>query len=298
MAGRASGGKTPGACPGMTSPREGRFMKFSTKCFLHVQYAVGRLAVVFIALLAIIVMRVLGYRVRDMKEIRRKVREAFQTHDGPWVICPNHLTMIDSIVIEYAMVPLYRYIGNYRLLPWNLPERANFHTNPVFTFLCYLTKCIPISRGGDRDRMRETLAKCNYLLQRKESILIFPEGGRSRTGFVSEDSFSYGVGRFIMANRSCRVLCVYMRGDGQKTYSGIPRPGERFTMDIEPFDPHTEERGLKGQREYARQIVERLAVMEKRYFETCGQRHHRSDDQRRDREEPRYPIHKKSLHHV
>ncbi|TFG89639.1 MAG: 1-acyl-sn-glycerol-3-phosphate acyltransferase [Syntrophobacterales bacterium] len=267
-------------------------MKFLTRLLLYVQYSVGRVAIVFMALIVYIFIRVLRYRVRDIKKVRERVRDAFEAHDGPWIICPNHLTMIDSVVIEYAMVPLYRYITNYRMLPWNLPEAANFSANPIMAFLCYLAKCIPISRGGDMDKMRETLAKCNYLLKKKESILIFPEGGRSRTGFVSDETFSYGVGRFIMANRECKILCIYMRGDGQESYSGIPRLGERFTVEVETFDPQTEYKGLKGQREYARQIVEKLAVMEKRYFDTCGKRHHRFDGPRSDREEPRYSLHK------
>ncbi|MBN2568532.1 MAG: 1-acyl-sn-glycerol-3-phosphate acyltransferase [Deltaproteobacteria bacterium] len=273
-------------------------MKFSTKFFLCIQYAVGRVTVVLMALLVFIFIRALGYRVREIQNIRDRVKKAFEAHDGPWIICPNHLTMIDSVVIEYAMAPLYRYIINYRMLPWNLPERANFNTNPVVALLCYLAKCIPVSRGGDRDKMRETLAKCNYLLKSKESILVFPEGGRSRTGFVRKDAFSYGVGRFIMANRDCKILCVYLRGDRQNSYSGIPRPGERFTMEVEILDPHTEYKGLKGQRDYARQIVENLAVMEKRYFDTCGKRHHRSDDHRSDGEEQRCSLYKKSLYRV
>lgn len=258
----------------------------------------GRISVVFIVPLVFIFMRVLGYRVRDIKQIREQVRKAYETHEGPWIICPNHLTMIDSVIIEYAMISLSRYVVNYRMLPWNLPERSNFSTNPIVALLCYLTKCIPISRGGDRDKIRETLAKCNYLLGRKESILIFPEGGRSRTGFVREDTFSYGVGRFLMSNNECKVLCVYLRGDRQDTYSGIPRLGERFTMEVETFNPYTEYRGLKGQREYARQIVEHLAVMEKRYFEICGKRHNRSDNPRSSKEEPRCSLHEKGLYQV
>lgn len=273
-------------------------MKRVTRCLLYVQYSTGRIFVVVMALLVFILIRALGYRVRDIEKIREQVRNAYEAHEGPWIICPNHLTMIDSVIIEYAMMPLYRYITNYRMLPWNLPERSNFNTNPVVALLCYLTKCIQISRGGDRDKMRETLAKCNYLLRRKESILIFPEGGRSRTGFVSEDTFSYGVGRFIMSNSECRILCVYLRGDRQDTYSGIPRVGERFTMEVETFDPHTEYKGLKGQRECARQIVEHLAVMENRYFEICGKRHNRSDNSRGDEKESRYSLYKKGLYRV
>ncbi len=66
-------------------------------------------------------------------------------------------------------------------------------------------------------------------------------------------------------------MLVYLRGDGQETYGTIPRFGERFTMNVEVFDPGREDGGgLRLQREYARRIVERLAGMEEEYFAGRG----------------------------
>jgi len=175
--------------------------------------------------------------------------------------------MIDSVIVAYAIAPLYLYMLQYRLLPWNLPEQANFQSNIFLAIICYLSKCVPVHRGGDRGKMKATLDTCQYLLEKKESLLIFPEGGRSRTGRVDTENFSYGVGRLIAHADDCRVLCIYLRGDGQKTYSSIPKFGEHFTGKIETFIPDMENGGLKAQRNCARQIVERLARMEKECFD-------------------------------
>ncbi|MBW2558134.1 MAG: 1-acyl-sn-glycerol-3-phosphate acyltransferase [Deltaproteobacteria bacterium] len=191
----------------------------------------------------------------------------FKQHRGPWIVCPNHLTMIDSVILAYAMAPLHGYMLKYRILPWNLPERANFQSNIFLSVLCYLAKCIPISRGGDRRKMKSTMDKCAYLLKNGESLLIFPEGGRSRTDRVDTEDFSYGVGRLIANSTDCRVMCIYLRGDGQKTYSNIPEFGEHFTIRIETFSPDMENRRLKAQRSCAKQIVEHLSRMEKDYFD-------------------------------
>jgi hypothetical protein len=115
--------------------------------------------------------------------------------------------------------------------------------------------------------MRKNLDKCIYLLRRGDNIMIFPEGRRSRTGRVNKEDFSYGVGRFIKNVENCKVMCMYLRGDKQTSYSNIPVWGEKFSVQIEVFTPeHMEGSDLRAQREYAKQIIDRLAQMEEKYF--------------------------------
>jgi hypothetical protein len=244
-----------------------------TKCLVYLQFILGSLLVFVFGPLIFLAIKLMRYRVRDLSKTRKEVRALLAKHKGPWMICPNHLTMIDSVVLAYAMAPLHRYMLNYRILPWNLPESANFQSNVFLAIICYLAKCIPVSRGGDRKKMKSTMDKCTYLLEKGERLLIFPEGKRSRTGRVDTENFSYGVGRLTNNNSDCHVMCIYLRGDGQDTYSNIPRFGERFTMHIEAFKPHTERKGLKAQRDCAEQIVKQLDRMENDYFDRqryCG----------------------------
>ena len=62
------------------------------------------------------------------------------------MICANHLTMIDSLILTYGLLSGQDHLRRYDRVPWNLPERANFQSHFILIFLCYLAKCIPISR--------------------------------------------------------------------------------------------------------------------------------------------------------
>ena len=97
--------------------------------------------------------------------------------------------------------------------------------------------------------------------------MIFPEGGRSRTGRVEPDSAMYDVGRVIRSVPGCRVLCVYMRGEAQRAYSDIPARGECFGLSLSEMDPKTDHSGLRASRDIARQVVQRLIEMERDYFD-------------------------------
>ncbi len=247
------------------------------RMWLAVQNALSSLAAIFFIPVCMVIIRLMGYRFRDLRAFRRRCRELFSRHGGGWLICANHLTLVDSAFIAFALLSFGGAILHYRRFPWNLPERRNFNRNPVDTILCYLMKCIPITRGGDREEVKRTLEKCDYLLSQGHSILVFPEGGRSRTGRIDVENYAYGVGRFVKNLDRMKIMCIYFRGDRQETYSSIPKPGDTFTMDVEVFEPRRlEYNGLKAQRDYAGQIIRQLSRMEERYFES-RERHCRLD---------------------
>lgn len=238
---------------------------------LGLQYVLGRIAVVLTAPLCFLFVRAMGYRIRDIGAIRKEVKRICREYPGPWIVCPNHLTMIDSLVVSYGMLSFADHILHFRRVLWNLPERKNFQRNPFLALLCYLVKCLPVDRGGSREELQRLMEKCARVMGWGQSLLIFPEGGRSRTALINQENFSYGVGRFLDENSDCRVMCVYLRGDGQERYGMMPRRRERFTMVVEVFDPGVVEGGgLRRQREYARRIIERLAGMEAEYFARRG----------------------------
>ena len=235
--------------------------------FLGLQYLLGRLAVVITGPLIFLAVRLRGYRIRDLERIRSEVARPQKEHEGPWIICPNHLTMIDSVLISIGMASLFAHMLRFKRVPWNLPERDNFQRNLLLAVLCYLAKCLPVNRGGSREELQRLFDKCRHVLGWRQSLMIFPEGGRSRTGRVDKEGFSYGVGRFLDECPGCKILLVYLRGDDQEEFGMIPRLGERFTMTVEVFDPgKLDGGGLRLQREYARRIIERLAGMEEEYF--------------------------------
>jgi 1-acyl-sn-glycerol-3-phosphate acyltransferase len=238
---------------------------------LSLQQFLGTIASVVTAPLCFIFVKLRGYSIRDLKKLREDVKKLSREYTGPWLICPNHLTMIDSLVITYGLMSLSDHILHFRHVPWNMPERKNFHKNIFLVILCYLLKCIPVDRGGSREKVQQLLDKCMQVLDWKQRLVIFPEGTRSRNGRVDRENFSYGVGRLVDERKDVRVMVVYLRGDGQETWGSIPRFRETFTMTVEAFTPKRREGGgLRVQRDYAREIVERLAMMEERYFASRG----------------------------
>jgi hypothetical protein len=210
---------------------------------------------------------VLGYRIEELRGFRREYRRVCLKRGGPLMICANHLTMIDSLVIAWALGSPWWYFRHFRTLPWNVPERSIFAATRFMRMLIYALKCLPVERGGNRLEVTEVLTRLTYAVSNHEVALIFPEAGRSRTGRVDPDSAASGVGRIFRSVPNCTVICVYLRGDHQDGYSDTPVRGEFFRGSMSAIEPKTNYRGLRASRDIARQITQRLANMEQEYFD-------------------------------
>jgi hypothetical protein len=235
---------------------------------LTVQRAVGRaLSVVWIPATVALMRFGLGWRIEGTAAARRCYRDLRRAGSGPLLVCANHLTLIDSALVAWALGSPGWFLVHYAALPWNVPERRNFAGSLVSRVLVYVMKCVPVTRGGDRHEVAAVLARLVHLLARGETVLVFPEGGRSRTGRVEIDDAAYGVGRMIGALDRCRVLCVYLRGEHQDGFSDLPRRGERFHVRLAVVQPTSEHRGLRGARELSRQVVRTLAELERSHVD-------------------------------
>ena len=234
---------------------------------LRVQEAVaqGLILVSYYALAAWMHSR--RYRIPRLRRARRVFGELMGRERGPWLICANHLTLIDSLVIQWAMAPGWRLLLRRDRFAWNLPDRHNISRTWWLRLVGYVGKCVPVLRHGPPEEARRTLDKVAFLLSRGQAVVVFPEGGRSRIGRVDRDRVMYGVGRMLQDVPATRVLCVYARGVGQTDYSDYPRPGERFFIRVARLEPVTDLAGMRGARDLAMQIVTKLIEMEAEYFE-------------------------------
>ena len=205
----------------------------------------------------------MGFRIEGAAALRERFRALRRTDAAtPLLVCPNHLTLVDSALVAWALGSPGFFLRDFAALPWNLPERRNFATQWWSRAGVWLLKCLPIERGGRRDRLSETLANAAALLAAGDVLLVFPEGRRSRTGRVEADAGTWGVGRLVAAVPGCRVLCVYLRGDHQDAMGRVPPRGERFRVSSALIEPKSDASGVRRSLELSRQILAELAQLE------------------------------------
>ncbi len=207
------------------------------------------------------------YRIRNKSALRDKANLLMsEAGDRPTIICSNHLTLIDSMIITWAICPAIPSMLNFKRVPWHMPEFANFAKNFALKFMCYLGKSIFVKRGGGAKERRKSMDQIHWLLDNGHTFCMFPEGGRSRSGRVQTDSATYSVGELIQQHPNAKVLTMYIRGDAQKTWGKWPELGSTVEADIRELHIGEIEQGRKGARDISIRIIEDLIKLESEYL--------------------------------
>jgi len=199
-------------------------------------------------------------------EVMRLKYEEITRDKKPTLICANHLTMFDSIYMHYALNNVSGYFRHFRLFSWNVPAIEAFKATYFMSIFTYLGKCIPLDRTGSAAHKQEVVNKLKYLLLNGETVTLFPEGGRSRTGLVDVENVTYGSGEILLSVPECQVACIYLRGLNQKTFTVLPEKGDDVYFSIEVIHPVTENTGRRGARDISMQIINKLKEMEDEFF--------------------------------
>jgi 1-acyl-sn-glycerol-3-phosphate acyltransferase len=141
--------------------------------------------------------------------------------EGAVIVAPNHVSNFDPVVIGAASPRQLHFLA-----------KAELFRIPVFSGLLRRINSIPLHRKAAD---REALVAAIRVLEARHSLLVFPEGTRSKTGRMQEGK--RGVGMLAVKNLT-PVLPVHISG----TFRILPvlwkrRVVVRFGMpiDIEPF---------------------------------------------------------------
>jgi len=114
---------------------------------------------------------VFGPVTRGLWKIDRDGYERLPT-SGPAILCPNHISFLDSAFLMLTLPRRISFVG-----------KAEYMDSWKTKFLFPMLGMIPIDRAGG-EKSQAALDAAEGVLQRGEMFGIFPEGTRSRDGFL------------------------------------------------------------------------------------------------------------------
>jgi 1-acyl-sn-glycerol-3-phosphate acyltransferase len=115
---------------------------------------------------------------------------------GPQILASNHVCNFDPLLVG---------LGSRREIHF-LAKEELFKASRWFDWLIRTYNAWPVRRGGaDAAAIRS----CSWLLERRQTIVLFPEGTRSKTGDINQ--FKPGVGMLAIANH-VPVVPVHLGG--------------------------------------------------------------------------------------
>ncbi len=219
----------------------------------------------------------LRYRYRppeNLERLRADLWKKLDAHDGPVIWAANHLTLIDSFLVYWALVPLSRALEE-RGMPWSTPERTNYYKlggpckSAFIRALLYACRCIPFLRGGE-DAAAEAFRqnafdKCARLLREGAAVFVYPEAGRSRSGWLESRRPKDFLGKLALEAPSAKFLCVYMRAETQLGATARPPDGDRLRLVADLIDGARP--GETSPREISQRLFDRLAEMQRDWWE-------------------------------
>jgi 1-acyl-sn-glycerol-3-phosphate acyltransferase len=114
--------------------------------------------------------------------------------EGPLVLAPNHLSQMDHF---FAGVHLRRKI--------RFMAKSQLFGPPVLTFIYQHGGVVPVRRG---DHDEEAIETARILVVQGEMLLVYAEGGRSRSGELGKPK--PGIGRIALETGAPMVpVCIY-----------------------------------------------------------------------------------------
>lgn len=142
-------------------------------------------------------------------------REKLPPH-GPFVLAANHCSHLDALILGAALTPRHRE----RAFPIAAGD-VFFQSNVTSTFSAIILNALPMWR---KNCGPHALADLRRKLQEESAIfIIFPEGGRSRSGSIMP--FKHGLGMLVAETDVPVVPCGLVGTfEALPPHRNFPRP--------------------------------------------------------------------------
>jgi len=165
--------------------------------------------------------------------------------DYPVIVASNHASNIDPPLIGGVFPRRLRYLA-----------KESLFKNPLLGFLIASLGAIPVKRE-DAQSAGAVLKLLLEQLRLGESILLFPEGSRSKDGKLQPLE---GGAAFLSVKSGVPILPVYIKGS-----HGVCPPGSSFPrpakLSVSFASPLSADADLRSDREKRDSLTERLNVV-------------------------------------
>lgn len=165
---------------------------------------------------------------------------------GPTILAPVHRSHLDSPLLASLSERRIRALG-----------KESLFEPPVVRWVCAALGAIPVRRGAAD---REALKAARGLLDRGESMIVFPEGGRQDGHDVAE---LFGGAAWLASKTGARVIPIGISGTGDAMGEGkrLPRRVPVGIVVGEPMDPPSGVDGKRPGRQQLRDFTARLRTI-------------------------------------
>lgn len=167
----------------------------------------------------------------SMRYISLSVRFLDRLIDPPFIVCSNHSSHSDSIILMFALGGCF---DQYCLL-----AAQDYWYRDIFP--CWLARTtfnmLPVSRttrNHDSFTFEDTVDVMKPLVEQNKKFIIYPEGGRSSSGVkASVRPFKSGASRFAMT-LNLPILPVFIEGAIEAMGKGsfFVKPGSFYKVSI------------------------------------------------------------------
>jgi 1-acyl-sn-glycerol-3-phosphate acyltransferase len=174
---------------------------------------------------------------------RTRAISAENVPNGPVILAPNHGSFMDHF-----------FAGAFPRRRVRFMAKSQLFGNPVATYIFSHGGVFPVRRGHHDEEAFQTAFT---LLGRGELVVMYPEGGRSRTGKIA-DGAKPGIGRLALQSGAPVVPVAILNSYQVRNWKRLQFPkvlvqyGEPFRFEIEA-DPSRER-----QQEVADYILDRI----------------------------------------
>jgi 1-acyl-sn-glycerol-3-phosphate acyltransferase len=169
---------------------------------------------------------------------------------GPVIVTPNHFSQMDHF---FAAVFLRRKV--------QFMAKSQLFTNPILTYIFTHGGVFPVRRGHNDE---EAFKTAHTILERGGAVLMYAEGGRSRTGDLGEPK--RGVGKLALETGVPVVPCAIHGSAGVRSWKKLRFPkvtvqfGEPLTF--AQVDEPTREQQQEAAKEVFDEVRKRYVALE------------------------------------